>query len=158
MMIKPLKNCLKIGILTGGFDPITPGHIEYFKSASKIVDKVIVYANSDEWLSRKKGKPFMKQNDRLCILNSIKYIHNVFGLTPNEDADNTACGAIRCTRIMYPNEELYFMNGGDRDIDNIPEHNIAKKYNVSLLFGIGGTDKKYSSSWYLREWVDGSKS
>ena len=49
-----------IVLVTGGFDPIHPGHIEYFKAAKELGDELHVGLNSDEWLTRKKGRPFMK--------------------------------------------------------------------------------------------------
>jgi len=109
----------KIAILTGGFDPITPGHIEYFKEASNLADDVIVYVNSDAWLTRKKGKTFMPQVDRAAILNGIKYISQVHTFSSLDDIDGTANRAIRQTRCSYPKSVIYFMNGGDRTIHNI---------------------------------------
>jgi cytidyltransferase-like protein len=153
-MTKQLKNYLRVGILTGGFDPVTPGHIDYFRSASKLVDKLIVCVNSDEWLTRKKGKPFMKQEDRIYILSSIRYIDAVFGIDDIDDKDNTSCEAIKKIRHIHQDDELFFINGGDRTQENIPETNVADEYNVHLLFGVGGTEKKYSSSWYLKNWVE----
>jgi len=142
----------RIAILTGGFDPITPGHIKYFRESSRWVDDVIVFVNSDEWLIRKKGKAFMPQYDRTEILRGIKYISQVHALSPKDDADDTANEAIRQTRAFYPKSTIYFMNGGDRTIENIPEEKVAKECDVILRFGIGGTDKRYSSSWYFDNW------
>jgi len=144
----------KIAILTGGFDPVTPGHIEYFKEASALADDVIVFVNSDAWLTRKKGKPFMPQGDRAAILCGIKYISQVHIFSSLDDIDGTANKAIRRIRNSYPNSVIYFMNGGDRTIHNIPEEKVAKENNVLLRFGVGGTDKNYSSSWYTTNWTN----
>ncbi len=144
----------KIAILTGGFDPVTPGHIKYFKEASELVDDVIVYVNSDAWLTRKKGKPFMPQVDRSEILQGIKFISEVHTFSSLDDIDGTANKAIRQTRCSYPKSVIYFMNGGDRTIHNIPEEKVAKECDVLLRFGIGGTGKSYSSSWYTTNWTN----
>jgi len=152
MTTRQSKNYLRVAVLTGGFDPVTPGHIEYFKDASAIADVVLVFANSDAWLTRKKGKPFMQQPARIAILESIKYITAVLPLTEVDDADNTSNSAIKISRMMYPDARILFMNGGDRNAGNIPESETAEAFNVELLFGVGGTDKRYSSSWFLRDW------
>jgi len=144
----------KIALLTGGFDPVTPGHIEYFKEASKFADDVIVFVNSDAWLTRKKGKPFMPQADRAMILSSIKYISQVHIFSSIDDIDGTSNRAIRQIRSSYPKSVIYFMNGGDRTIHNIPEEKVAKENDVLLRFGIGGTKKNYSSSWYTMNWTN----
>jgi cytidyltransferase-like protein len=152
MTINQSKNYLRVAVLTGGFDPVTPGHIEYFKEASVIADIVLVFANSDAWLTRKKGKPFMQQSARISILESIKYITSVLPLNEVDDLDNTSNAAIKISRIMYPDAKIMFMNGGDRTAENIPESKTAKELNVELVFGVGGVDKKHSSSWLLRDW------
>lgn len=144
---------MKIAVLTGGFDPVTAGHLSMFSEARKKADIVIVFANSDAWLTRKKGKSFMDQDHRLQILNAIEHIDRALPLHASEDADDTSCEAINIVRKMYPNEHIYFMNGGDRGKDNIPEMSVDVD-NVEFVFGVGGTNKDYSSSWLLREWKE----
>ena len=144
---------MKIAVITGGFDPVTAGHLSMFKEAQSKADIVLVYANSDKWLTRKKGKAFMNQDHRLQILNAIEYISRALPLHESEDADNTSCQAIQITRQMYPNDTILFINGGDRGKDNIPELSL-KMDNLEFLFGIGGTNKDYSSSWLLQGWKD----
>ena len=65
---------MKIVIVSGGFDPIHSGHIAHFKEAKKLGDILIVGCNSDEWLTRKKGKPFMPINERMCIIKELKMV------------------------------------------------------------------------------------
>ena len=138
---------MKISIVSGGFDPIHSGHIAYLKSAKKISDYLIVALNSDEWLIDKKKKVFMSFEERNNILINIECVDEVMGF---EDDDEGSCiNAIYKIKEKYPNDDLVFCNGGDRNSKNIPE--MAVK-NISFKFGIGGTGKQNSSSWLLKNW------
>lgn len=137
-----------IVLVTGGFDPIHSGHIAYFKAAKELGDKLVVGLNSDDWLERKKGRAFMPWNERLAIVNNLKMVDETFTFV---DDDNTAKAFIQQVRAHYPNAHLVFANGGDRTAENIPEMDIQDD-NLTFEFGVGGEDKKNSSSWILEEW------
>lgn len=137
---------MKIVLVTGGFDPLHSGHIEYFRSAKKLGDRLIVGVNSDAWLKRKKGRAFMPLDERLAIIQSIKYVD---GTLEFNDADNTAINALEKLKLNYPSDQIIFANGGDRTADNIPEMVFD---DVDFVFGVGGENKKNSSSWILQEW------
>jgi cytidyltransferase-like protein len=139
---------MKIVLATGGFDPVHSGHIAYFKAARALGDKLVVGLNSDEWLERKKGRAFMPWNERLAVVNNLSMVDETFTFL---DDDNTAKNFIRQVRAHYPDAHLIFANGGDRTADNIPEMDIVDA-NLSFEFGVGGVDKKNSSSWILTEW------
>lgn len=139
---------MKIVLVTGGFDPIHSGHISYFKSARTLGDMLIVGLNSDEWLERKKGRAFMPWNERLCIVNNLSMVDEVYTF---DDEDGSAKHFIQQVRAHWPNAELIFANGGDRTKDNIPEMDVIDN-NIQFVFGVGGDDKKNSSSWILEEW------
>lgn len=136
-------------IVSGGFDPLHEGHIEMIKAAAKASDGVIVLANSDEWLRRKKGKNFHSMKTRKSILENLKGVIDVLEF---DDSDNSASDGIRKVRIKYPKVHLVFANGGDRKKDNIPECPACAECNVDLAFGVGGTNKANSSSWILNSW------
>ena len=138
----------KVVVITGGFDPIHRGHIEYINAAKELGDILIVGVNSDEWLVRKKGRSFMPFEDRVSIIGEL---HNVDYAIPFNDRDGTAKDAIAWARKVYPNHTIVFANGGDRTSDNIPEMNFVDD-NIEFVFGVGGTDKVNSSSWILEEW------
>ncbi len=138
----------KIVLVTGGFDPLHSGHIAYFKAAKTLGDMLIVGLNSDDWLVRKKGAAFMPWNERLCIINNLSMVNEVYTF---DDDDGSAKHFIQQARAHYPDAELIFANGGDRTKDNIPEMDIVDS-NLSFVFGVGGEDKKNSSSWILQEW------
>lgn len=139
---------MKIVLVTGGFDPIHSGHISYFKSAKLLGDMLIVGLNSDEWLERKKGRAFMPWSERLCIINNLTMVDEVYTFN---DEDGSARHFIQQVRAHYPDSQLIFANGGDRTATNIPEMDINDD-NIEFVFGVGGEDKKNSSSWILEDW------
>jgi cytidyltransferase-like protein len=141
---------MKIVLVTGGFDPLHSGHIEYFKAARELGDKLIVGLNSDEWLTRKKGQPFMPWQERAAIVANLQVVDRVINF---DDSDNSAKDAIRKARSIFPNHDIIFANGGDRTKENIPEMDLLNEYlNLQFVFGVGGENKMNSSSWILREW------
>lgn len=139
---------MKIVLVTGGFDPIHSGHIAYFREARKLGDRLVVGVNSDEWLTRKKGQPFMSLNERLEI---VRNLHMVDAVVTFDDSDGGASQAILECLNMYPKATIVFANGGDRTDKNIPEMEIESD-RVEFVFGVGGTHKMNSSSRILTEW------
>lgn len=137
---------MKVVVVTGGFDPLHSGHIEYFRAAKMLGDLLIVGLNSDAWLARKKGQPFMPLEERRAIVGSLKDVHAT--MTFNDD-DGSARDLIVGIKREFPYAEIIFANGGDRTKDNIPEMDIP---NVTFEFGVGGENKMNSSSWILQEW------
>ena len=131
-------------VLSGGFDPVHKGHLRMFREASWLGHQVIVGLNSDDWLTRKKGKPFMEFNERKEILEAFRYVNQVI---PFDDSDGTACDLIEKVYDMYDTDQkIYFANGGDRGKDNVPEVDTCKESGVIMLWGVGG-GKIQSSSW-----------
>ena len=136
---------MKIVVVSGGFDPLHSGHIAYFKSARKLGDKLVVAVNSDDWLTRKKGRPFMPFHERCNIIEELSCVDQVIGFN---DDDDTACNAIfQILSTKTRSDTVIFANGGDRTSDNIPEMLYDE---VDFAFGVGGEDKKNSSSWVLK--------
>ena len=123
-------------MVSGGFDPVHAGHIRMIRHAAEYGD-VIVIANSDDWLFRKKGFVFMEYERRIEILNAIKGVILVDSV---DDSDGTVCDAIR---RHVPN---FFANGGDRGKSNTPEQTVCEELGVKLLWGVGGEEKLQSSS------------
>ena len=138
----------KIVLITGGFDPVHSGHIEYINAARQIGDVLFVGLNSDDWLTRKKGKPFMNWHERHIILSNLRSVDDVFAF---DDSDGTAIDAIRRIREENPDTTIVFANGGDRTKENIPEMSCGDE-DVEFVFGVGGIEKKNSSSWILKKW------
>ena len=140
---------MKIAVVSGGFDPLHSGHINLLESAASYGDKLVVLLNSDEWLIEKKGKEFMSFEERKVVLENISCVDQVISF---EDDDLGSCiNALKSIKNMFPNDEIIFANGGDRNRENIPE---MIEEGVQFLFGIGGNFKKNSSSSILDEWAD----
>ena len=131
-------------VLSGGFDPVHKGHLRMFREASNLGHQVIVGLNSDDWLTRKKGKPFMEWEERAEILESCKFVNQVLSM---DDSDDTASDIIKQVANLYKNQDMniYFANGGDRKKGNVPELDTCKELNVVMLWGIGGGKIQSSS-------------
>ena len=115
-----------------------------FEDAKKYGARVIVGVNSDKWLIRKKGAPFMSHEERTEILKGVKYIDLVVGFN---DEDDSACELIKDVQSMYPGKDvkIFFGNGGDRTNKTTPEINYCKSNNIEMLWGVGGGKIQSSS-------------
>ena len=131
---------MKIVVVSGGFDPIHSGHLSYFKEAKELGMYLIVGVNSDEWLMRKKGYVFMPIEEREEIIKSIKYVN---GVNRFNDDDDSSIDLLNKVKYWYPSDEIIFANGGDRNESNCRELSVE---GVKFVYGVGGTDKKNSSS------------
>ena len=142
---------MKIVVVSGGFDPIHSGHIALLRDAAELGDILVAGLNSDEWLTRKKGKPFMSFEERKIVLGAIQWVDAVWAF---DDADNTACDLLNKVRQYYLKDatesyEFVFANGGDRVEANNSEISVE---GWEFVYGIGGYNKKNSSSKILKEW------
>ena len=138
-------------LVTGGFDPLHSGHLAYFRAAKKLGDRLIVGINSDSWLERKKGKNFLPLSERYEIVSALKYVDNCILFN---DEDDTAIEAIRNVIMLYPFDRIIFANGGDRVEGNTPEEDASlfPEKDIIFQYGVGGLDKKNSSSLILQKW------
>jgi D-beta-D-heptose 7-phosphate kinase/D-beta-D-heptose 1-phosphate adenosyltransferase len=121
--------------VSGGFDPVHVGHVRMILEAAEVGD-VIVIANSDEWLMRKKGYVFMPWKERAEILASIRGVIKVVTV---DDSDGTVCEALRREKPTF------FANGGDRKTDNTPEMDVCSELRIGLLWEVGGGKIQSSS-------------
>ena len=141
----------KVSLVTGGFDPIHSGHISYFARAKDFSNFLVVGINTEEWLTNKKGQYFQSWVERAEIIRHLRMVDAV--ITVPDDDQGSACGAIaKCLEIA---DTVVFCNGGDRGKTNTPEiDKYGEDPRVEFQFGIGGNDKKNSSSWILRGYFD----
>ena len=136
----------KAVIVSGYFNPIHKGHLEYFNKAKALCDELFVIVNNDHQRELKGSKEFQKEDERMIIVSNIKAVNKAI---LSIDEDRTVCETIRMIANEYGSDyELGFANGGDQNNDTIPERPICEEMNVALIDGLG--DKIQSSSWLLK--------
>ena len=133
-------------IVSGYFNPIHKGHLEYFNNAKALADELFVIVNSDLQRGLKGSKEFQKEAERLFIVENIKAVDKAI---ISVDTDRTVCASIKALFDTYGKDyQLGFANGGDQDNNSIPEAPICKELGIELIDGLG--DKIQSSSWLLK--------
>ena len=133
-------------IVSGYFNPIHKGHLEYFNKAKALCDELFVIVNNDHQRALKESKEFQKEDERMIIVSNIKAVDKAI---LSIDQDRTVCETIQMIANEYGSDyELGFANGGDQNNDTIPERPICEEMNVTLIDGLG--DKIQSSSWLLK--------
>ncbi|KRO66156.1 MAG: cytidyltransferase [Cryomorphaceae bacterium BACL21 MAG-121220-bin10] len=132
-------------IVSGYFNPIHKGHLEYFNNAKAMADVLFVIVNSDYQRALKGSKEFQKEDERMIIVSNIRAVdHAVLSI----DQDRTVCATIKHIAQTYGQQyDLAFANGGDQNNQTIPERPICEEMGVALIDGLG--DKIQSSSWLL---------
>ena len=134
-------------IVSGYFNPIHKGHLEYFQNAKKLADVLFVIVNNDHQRALKQSKEFQLEDERMLIVSSLKPVDKAI---LSIDKDRTVCETIASIANDYGQEyDLAFANGGDQNNTTIPERPICEKMGITLLDGLG--DKIQSSSWLLKK-------
>jgi len=129
-----------IVVVSGYFDPLHVGHIEYINKASKLGDKLIVIVNNDHQSKLKKGKFFIPCSERVKIVRELSSVDLAI---ESCDEDRTVCKTLS---LLHPD---IFANGGDQNNDTIPEREVCDKLGIKLVDGLG--NKIQSSSWLLEK-------
>jgi cytidyltransferase-like protein len=142
----------KIVLTSGGFDPLHSGHLAYFEAAKKLGDELWVGVNSDAWLTRKKGRPFMPFAERANLIKNLRMVDQVLSFEDDELGSSNCC-IEKVLSLTGANTKIVIANGGDRNPSNIPE---VIKYGdhprVEFAWSVGGDNKQNSSSWILEDW------
>ena len=134
-------------IVSGYFNPIHKGHLEYFQNAKKLADVLFVIVNNDHQRALKQSKEFQLEQERVLIVSSLRMVDTAI---LSIDTDRTVCATIASIAKDYGQEyDLAFANGGDQNNTTIPERPICEKMGIALLDGLG--DKIQSSSWLLKK-------
>ena len=134
-------------IVSGYFNPIHKGHLEYFNNAKSLADRLFVIVNNDCQRALKGSKEFQKEDERMIIVSNIKAVDKAI---LSIDEDRTVCATLKMIAEKYGSEfELAFANGGDQNNDTIPERSICEEVCISLIDGLG--EKIQSSSWLLKK-------
>ena len=143
---------MKKVLVSGGFDPIHIGHVRLFKEAKALGDYLIVLANNDNWLKKKKGFAFMNEKERKAIVEAIRYVDEAVLTGHVENTDDMSV----CAELEALKPDI-FANGGDRnkkDADTAssslnPEQKLCQKLGIEMVFNVGG-QKAQSSSELVR--------
>ena len=140
-------NKQKAIIVSGYFNPIHKGHLEYFIAAKALADVLIVIVNNDHQRALKGSKAFQDEEERMIIVSNIKVVDHAF---LSVDEDRTVCASIVKIHEEFSSKyDLSFANGGDQNNQSIPEVPICQKLGIVLVDGLG--DKIQSSSWLLNK-------
>ena len=137
----------KAVIVSGYFNPIHKGHLEYFNNSRALADELFVIVNNDVQRALKGSKEFQNQEERMIIVSNIRAVDKAI---LSVDEDRTVCATLKKIAQEYGREyELSFANGGDQNNDTIPERPICEEMGIALIDGLG--DKIQSSSWLLKK-------
>ena len=137
----------KVIITSGFFNPIHIGHINLIRESKNLGDFLVVIVNNDEQVKIKGSVPFMPEQERIEIIKALRYADDV---VLSIDKDRTVAESLIVIAKKYPQSELFFAKGGDRNSGNIPESEkkVCEKFNIKIVNGVGG-DKVQSSSWLI---------
>ena len=138
---------MKIAIVSGYFNPLHVGHLDYLETAKKISDKLIVIVNNDHQVSLKGSTPFMTEEDRIRIVSALRCVDGVYLST---DKDASVLGTLK--HVLVQNQangrnHFMFCNGGERSNTNTPEERLcsSNSYNLTSVYNVGGNKAESSS-------------
>lgn len=142
---------MRVVAISGYFNPIHSGHIDYINSAKSLGDILVVVINNDYQVELKGSKPFQDEQERLKIISNIKDVGLAF---LSVDNDPSVCNSLRLIFSKYRNdpffEEMIFCNGGDRKEGGVPEDILTDELGIRMVYNVGG-EKVQSSSELLKK-------
>ena len=135
---------MKIVIVSGFFNPLHGGHLDMIEAGANLGDKLIVIVNNDIQQVMKKDKVILSEQNRLRLIEALRYTDEAMIAL---DEDPTVIKTLEAIARMYPDDELIFANGGDRDSEKaVPETDVCRLHNIEMVFGVGGDNKADSST------------
>lgn len=135
---------MKIIIVSGFFNPLHGGHMDMIEAAATMGDKLIVVVNNDAQQIIKKDKVILTAENRMRLMWALRDVDEV---VLSIDDDPTQIQTLEMISKQYPDDELIFANGGDRDSEKaVPETETCRRYNIQMIFGVGGDNKADSST------------
>jgi cytidyltransferase-like protein len=144
--VKPMR----VIVISGYFNPIHSGHIDYIKSAKQRGDVLVVIVNNDNQVKLKGSVPFQNENERFKIVSNIKGVDRT---VLSIDEDSTVCESLRMVYKTYEDDpffhQMFFCNGGDRKEGGVPEDILTEELGINMLYNIGG-EKVQSSSELIK--------
>jgi len=127
---------MRISVVSGGFDPLHSGHLAYIEAARRFGEQLVILLNSDDWLVNKKGRFFLPFSERKVILEALRDVDKVLAF---DDSDGSCINGLLALKKEYPQDQIIFCNGGDRNKENIPELFLE---GFNFEFQVGGDDKR----------------
>jgi D-beta-D-heptose 7-phosphate kinase/D-beta-D-heptose 1-phosphate adenosyltransferase len=143
------KRKKKVVITSGYFNPLHIGHINLIRESRNLGDFLVVIVDNDKQVKLKGSVPFMSEQERIEIIKALRYADDVILAV---DKDKTVAESLTVTAKKYPNAELFFAKGGDRNASNIPENEtkVCKDFKITIINNVGG-DKVQSSSRLIQK-------
>jgi len=142
---------MRVVIISGYFNPLHTGHLDYIQAASKLGDRLIVIVNNDKQVKLKGSVPFMKETERMRIVNAIKGVDQVtLSTDTGESVVETLKSLYNEYAVGYFFDSMIFANGGDRKKNNSPEEEFCAWRTIKTIYNVGGK-KTQSSSELLKE-------
>ncbi len=142
------KNKKIVVAVSGGFDPMHPGHTRLFHEAKKLGDELVVILNNDNWLKKKKGYSFMSEQERKEVIENLSDVDRVLITSHSENPEDMSV----CKELQELKPDI-FANGGDRVKTNIPEVPVCEAIGCNMVFNVGYGGKVQSSSWLLANFL-----
>ncbi len=153
MAKKKIKSKKEIIVaVSGGFDPIHPGHVRLFEEAKALGDKLVVIINNDNWIKAKKRHGFMSAKERKEVIEGFRAVDAV--MISKHKPNPKDMSVVQELRLLQPD---IFANGGDRTSKNTPEDIVCKELGIKMVFGVGKGGKINSSSWLLEKYVQSKR-
>ena len=138
---------MRVGIISGYFNPIHTGHLDYIEGAKERCDLLYVIVNSDQQVNIKGSKQFMDEGSRLRIVRALSCVQRAM---VSIDDDSTVCRSIKSIHKQYSDDpfvsDIYFMNGGDRSQGTVPEAEVCEELDIKMIYNVGGLKTESSSS------------